>query len=86
MEEDNIIKYPVSTEKAIRLMEADNKLTFVVDRKAKKSEIKKALESLFKIKISKVNTYITPKGKKKAIVTLTAENPAIDIATQLGLM
>ena len=86
MEEDNIIKYPVSTEKAIRLMEADNKLTFVVDRKAKKSEIKKALESLFKIKISKVNTYITPKGKKKAIVTLTAENPAIDIATQLGLL
>lgn len=85
-QEYNIIKYPVATEKAIRMMEADNKLTFMVDRKAKKQEIKKALESLFKIKIIDVKTITTPWGKKKAIVMLSREFPAIDTATQLGLM
>ena len=34
----DILKYPLSTEKVLRLMESENKLVFVVDRKAKKSE------------------------------------------------
>ncbi|MGH8744201.1 MAG: 50S ribosomal protein L23, partial [Burkholderiales bacterium] len=38
----SVIKYPVSSEKAIRLMEAENKLVFVVDIRAGKPEIKKA--------------------------------------------
>ena len=86
MDPYKIIKYPVSTEKAVRLMEADNKLIFVVERKSNKPEIKKALEEMFKIKILKINTVITPKGKKRAIVKLSKETPAIDIATQLGMM
>jgi len=44
MEPFNVIKYPLSTEKSIRLMEAENKLIFVVDRKAAKKDIKKAIE------------------------------------------
>ena len=86
MDPHKIIKYPVSTEKAVRLMESDNKLIFVVDRKSNKQEIKKALEELFKIKITKINTLITFKGEKRAIVKLSLETPAIDIATQLGMM
>ena len=81
-----IIKHPVSTEKVVRLMESENKLTFIVDRKSKKPEIKNALEVLFKIRITKVNTLILPSGKKKAYVKLSQETPAIDIATQLGLI
>ena len=81
-----IIKHPISTEKAVRLMESENKLTFIVDRKSKKGDIKKALEELFKIKIIKINTLILPSGKKKAYVKLSPETPAIDIATQLGLI
>ena len=81
-----IIKHPVSTEKAVRLMESENKLTFIVDRKSNKQEIKKALEELFKIKVIKINTLILPSGKKKAYVKLSPETPAIDIATQLGLI
>ena len=46
----SIIKHPVSTEKAVRLMEKDNKLTFIVNRKSNKQEIKKALEQIYKIK------------------------------------
>lgn len=81
----SIIKHPLSTEKAIRLMETENKLTFIVDKKAKKPEIKKAAEELFKIKILKVNTLIF-KGEKKAYLKLSPTTPAIDVATKLGLM
>jgi len=81
-----IIKYPVSSEKSIRLMESENKLIFVVDKKAEKGEIKKAIEELFKVKVLKVNTFISTKGEKRAYVKFSAETPAIDIATQMGLM
>ena len=80
-----IIKHPVSTEKAVKLMEAENKLIFIVDKKATKNEIKKALEDLYKIKILKINTLIH-NGEKKAYVRLSKENLAMDIATQLGMM
>ena len=86
MEESRIIKHPLSTEKSIRLMESENKLVFVVDRKAKKSEIKSAIEKEFKVKVIKINTQITPSGEKRAYVKLGYETPAIDVATQLGLM
>lgn len=81
----SVIKYPVSTEKAIRLMETENKLTVIVDKKANKPEIKQAAEEMFKIKVIKVNTLIS-KGKKKAYLKLSKDTPAIDVATQLGLM
>lgn len=86
MKVHDIIKYPVSTEKSIRLMEAENKLIFVVDRKANKQEIKNAVEELFKVKVVKVNTLIGSDGKKRAYVKISPETPAIDVATQLGLM
>ena len=46
MDPYKIIKCPLSTEKSIRLMEKENKLIFVVDLKANKPEIKKAIEEL----------------------------------------
>jgi large subunit ribosomal protein L23 len=81
-----IIKHPISTEKAVRLMESENKLIFVVDKKARKAEIKTALEKLFNIKVLKVNTLNTMKGEKRAYIKLSPDTPAIDIATQLGLV
>ncbi len=81
-----IIKYPVSTEKSIRLMESENKMVFVVDIKANKHEIKKAVEDQFNVKIVKVNTCIGSDGKKKAYIRFSEETPAIEIATQLGMM
>ena len=86
MDPYNIIKYPLSTEKSIRLMEAENKLIFVVELKSTKSEIKKALEEIFKVKVLKVNTLITSEGKKRAYVKLSPETPAMDIATQMGII
>ncbi|MBI4440372.1 50S ribosomal protein L23 [Candidatus Woesearchaeota archaeon] len=81
-----IILYPLATEKSIRLMEKENKLIFVVDKKAKKPEIKKAVEDSFKVKVEMVNTFVSPAGEKRAYVKFAKENPAIDVATQLGLM
>jgi large subunit ribosomal protein L23 len=86
MDTDQVIKYPLSTEKSIRLMESENKLIFVVDIKANKTEIKKAIEKTFKVKVIKVTTLLSPRGEKRAYVKLAPETPALDIATDLGLM
>ena len=67
-------------------MESENKLLFVVDRKANKPEIKAAIEKMFNVKITNVNTLIDPSGKKRAYVTFSEETPAIDVATKLGMM
>lgn len=85
MKKENIIKYPLPTEKSIRLMEAENKLIFVVDMNANKNEIKEAIEDMFKVKVVKVNTYINS-GEKRAFVKFSSETPAIDVATKLGII
>ena len=86
MKSSDIIKYPLSTEKSIRLMESENKIVFVVEDKANKEQIKKAVEELFKVKVVDVRTLRDMEGKKRAYVKLSRENPAIDIATDMGLM
>jgi ribosomal protein L23 len=85
MDSYKIIKYPLSTEKSIRLMESQNKLIFVVDIDADKKMIKGAIEDMFKAKVENIKTYVQG-GKKRAYVKFSNANPAIDIATQLGLM
>ena len=81
-----IIQYPVATEKAIRLMQTENKLVFVVDGKATKNDIKKDLENLFGVKVVAVKTFFTPKGEKKAVIKLHSDNLAMDVATKLGIL
>ncbi|MCX6711208.1 MAG: 50S ribosomal protein L23 [Candidatus Woesearchaeota archaeon] len=86
METSKVIKYPVSNEKTIKMMESENKLVFVVDRAARKADVKKAVEEAFKVKVIDVNFLNDMKGNKKAYVRLSGDTPAIDIATQLGMM
>ncbi len=81
-----VLKYPLATEKAVRLMNSENKLVFIVNRKATKTDIKNAIEKLFNVKVKKVNTLILPNNKKKAYIKLAPEFSAEDIATQLGLI
>jgi len=85
MDPYKIVKYPLSTEKSIRLMESQNVLMFVVDIDADKKRIKSAIEDMFKVKVKNVRTHVRT-GEKKAYVKFSNENPAIDIATKLGLM
>ncbi len=76
---------PIITEKAIKLIELKNTIIVIIDRKVRKPEIKKRFGDLFNVKIEKVNTSIR-KGKKIAYIKLAKENPAIDIATKLGMI
>jgi large subunit ribosomal protein L23 len=86
----DIVRRPIITEKAMNEM-ADKKYTFVVDVNANKTEIKKAIEEIFKVKVDKVNTVrvlgkMKRQGKyegrrpsyKKAIVKLTADSKGIE--------
>lgn len=79
----NIIKYPIITDKATRLLE-NNQYSFIVNPSSDKITIKTAIEYLFNVKVIKVNTCHLPKKKKrvgkylgwksnykKAIVTLS---------------
>ncbi|MHA1580030.1 MAG: 50S ribosomal protein L23 [Candidatus Freyarchaeota archaeon] len=81
----NVIIRPVTTESALELIESENKLVFLVDRKANKPTIKRAVEELYDVKVEKVNTLVLPGGKKKAFVKLSPEYSAIDVATEIGV-
>jgi large subunit ribosomal protein L23 len=81
-----ILKYPYTTEKTISLAERENKIVFVVDRKADKKKIKEAFEKAFEVKVSKINTQITIDGDKKAFIKLKPEFKAADVAVKLGII
>jgi large subunit ribosomal protein L23 len=86
----DIIVKPIITEKSMEDM-AEGKYTFMVDKRANKSEIKKAIESVFDVKVKDVNTMnvlgkIKRQGMhsgrrpswKKAIIKLTEDSKTIE--------
>lgn len=74
-----------STEKIVRMIEAENLLAFETDRKTTKDEIAKEVESLFDVKVESVRT-LTRKNKKTAYVRLTKDYNAADVASKLGVL
>jgi len=81
-----VLLYPLMTEVSLRLLEKENKLVFIVDRRATKRDIKRAVETLYEVVVEKVNTVITPDGRKKAYVKLSPEYSASDVAIKLGIL
>lgn len=94
---NEIIKYPILTEKTYQQMEG-HVYTFAVDKRATKTEIKKAIQFIFEVKIDKINIFNVPKkakkvGKysgfsksyKKAIVTLNENSASINIFPEEGI-
>jgi large subunit ribosomal protein L23 len=86
MDPAEIIFYPLMTEVASLMVEKDNKLIFVVNLKAGKSDVKKAVEQLYEVEVEKVTILITPQGEKKAFVKLKPEFKASDVAIKLGIL
>ena len=86
MEPNEVIFYPLMTESASLMVEKDNKLIFIVSLKAGKTDVKKAVEQLYEVKVDKIHTLITPQGEKKAYVKLTPEYKASDVAIKLGIL
>ncbi len=80
-----ILICPLTTEKAIKMIEIENQITFIVNRKTTKAEIAEAITKNFKSKVKSVNVQIR-NNKKIAFIKLKPETPAIDIATKLGII
>lgn len=76
---------PITTEKAVMKIEAENVLTFETDKRKSKDEIKKEIENLFDVKVDKIRTLV--KNNKKIVYAKLKKNfLAIDMATKLGMM
>ncbi|MBL7767279.1 MAG: 50S ribosomal protein L23 [Chitinophagaceae bacterium] len=84
MNPSDIIKKPIVTEKVNKQTEKFNRYTFVVDRRANKLEIKKAIETFYNVRIDDVNTCVVP-AKSKSRMTkagvITGRKPAYKKAT-----
>ncbi|MEM3361847.1 MAG: 50S ribosomal protein L23 [Candidatus Anstonellaceae archaeon] len=81
----NVLLFPITTEKVISNIETLNQLVFAVKLNSTKKQIKEEFERLFRVKVKKVNTKISPKGIKYAYIKLK-EGRADDIAMQLKMI
>jgi large subunit ribosomal protein L23 len=86
MEPFKKLLHPHMSEKYVSLIERENKIVFIVNRKATKNQVKEAVEKIFDVKVEKINTVIGFKGEKKAFIKLKPEFKAMDVATKLGMV
>ena len=86
MDEFRVIRYPLTTDLAMKKIEDNNTLTFIVDGYTNKTQIKKAVKDLYQVKVAKVNTLIRPDGLKKAYVRLAPAHDALDVASKIGVL
>jgi large subunit ribosomal protein L23 len=86
MDPYDVIRYPLMTEAASLMVEKENKLVFIVNLRATKSDVRKAVERLYEVKVEGVNVQGTPTGEKKAFVKLHPDYKAADIAIKLGIL
>ena len=80
-----VIKHPTMTEKAMDDLDFQNKLQFVVDSSANKSEVSDAVSEQFDVTVVDVTTQVRPDGEKKAYVTLSEDDEAEDVASRIGV-
>ena len=85
LEAMKVIKYPYITEKSSMLINNTNTLTFIVGDEASKEKVKNAVESLYNVKVEKINLLVSKNGKK-AYVRLAKEYPASELASKMGVV
>ena len=99
MKPSDVLIKPVLSEKVNRLTEKFNRYTFIVDRRANKLEIKKAVEEFYGIQVQEVNTLVMPskakvrntkaglisgrKPAKKKAIVTVAEGESIDLYSNI---
>merc|ERR1719183_1752868 len=86
MDSHSVIVHPLTTESAMKKIEDNNTLVFIVDKRANKPQIKLAVKKLYEIDAFKVNTLIRPDGLKKAYVRLSEDYDALDVANKIGII
>ena len=80
------VKFPLISEKAVNMIEGQNKLTFITDKRATKPSIKEVIERVYGVKVDSVNIVNDMKGRKKAIVKINKAFKAEEVATRLGVI
>merc|ERR1712046_361254 len=87
LSKDRDPKYPRTTKSAMKKIEENNTLVFIVDVRASKSQIKEAIKKMYEpIDVLKINTLVRPDGQKKAYVHLTQDFDALDVANKIGII
>ena len=86
MNPHEVIIYPLMTERSVYMIENENKLVFIVNRKATKHDVSKAVLALYGVEVERINTLISRKNEKKAFVKLKADYDASDLAIRLGIL
>ncbi|UJR07727.1 hypothetical protein I4U23_012012 [Adineta vaga] len=81
-----IVKYPLTTESAMKKIEDNNTLVFIVNIRANKPLIKQAVKKMYDVEAETINTLIRPDGEKKAYVRLKADHDALDVANRIGII
>lgn len=76
---------PISTEKAVKLLDIDNTIVFEVPRSARKEEIRPQVEKTFSVKVESIRTLIRD-NVKYAFIRLNKSHKAADLATKLGVI
>lgn len=76
---------PITTEKAVRMIDLDNTLVFEIVRQADKEDVKKEFEQGFAVKVEKVRTNMR-NNVKYAYIKLAKTHKAADLATKLGVI
>ncbi|OII70992.1 60s ribosomal protein L23a [Cryptosporidium ubiquitum] len=82
----DIIKKPITTESAMKMVETLNTIVFSVNEKANKTQIKYAISKLYDVKVANVNTVNTFGDGKKAFVKLSPDVEAVDVASRIGII
>ncbi len=80
-----VVKFPLVTEKAMNAMDFENKLQFVVRDDASKPEIADGVGERFDVEVVDVNTQMTMDGHKKAVVKLSEDDDAQEVASRIGV-
>ncbi|XP_058148508.1 large ribosomal subunit protein uL23-like [Dasypus novemcinctus] len=81
-----IINFPLITESAMKKIEDNNTVVFIVDVKANKHQIKQTVKKLYDVDVVKVNTMIRSDGDKKAYVRLAPDYDVLDVADKIVII
>ncbi len=81
-----VLKYPLATEKSISMIDRNNIITYIADFRATKTEIKKEFESMFAVKVERINAVNTTTNLKKVYIKIAKGFKATDVASKLKLV
>ena len=82
----DVLQFVLMTEKAVRMVELQNKLVFMVEKRTNKKKIRQAVEAAFNSPVAGVQTMFDETGRKKAFVKFRNAGAAGDIAVRLGII